>query len=200
MRGEPSAPLHRQLRLWHGYLSAFAFLALLFFAATGIALNHPNLFEAGRGPARQAVVQLTPGELAQVRAAHEPGPRLAAIVGRRVALRGLFQDAQTQGGVFYVTLQGVRGISDIRADLATGRVEITVDPQPLLGVLNELHRAETARWPWRVFVDVVGVVLIATSLLGYALLLMQRFRLRTALVITGLSLVTIATLIAVSAR
>jgi hypothetical protein len=198
---DPAAgALHRQLRLWHSYVSAFAFLALLFFAATGIVLNHPNFFEAGRGPARQAVVQLTAAELAGVRAAPQPGPRLATIVGRHTELRGLFQDAQTQDGTFYVTLQGVRGISDIRANLATGRVEVSVDPQPLLGQLNELHRAETARWPWRVFVDVVGVVLIATSLLGYGLLLMQRFRLRTALVITGLSLATIAGLIAISAR
>lgn len=192
--------LHRQLRLWHGYLSAFAFLALLFFAATGIALNHPNRFEARRGPPRQVVVQLTAAELASVRTAPEPGPRLAAIVGGRLDLRGLFQDAQTQGGIFYVTLQGVRGISDVRADLATGRVEVFVDPQPRLGQLNELHRAETARWPWRRFVDVTGILLISTSLLGFALLLMQRYRLRTALILTGASLATILGLIAISAR
>ena len=34
--------LYRQCRAWHGYLSAFAFIALMFFSATGILLNHPD--------------------------------------------------------------------------------------------------------------------------------------------------------------
>src|SRR5690242_20539981 len=35
---------YRQCRLWHGWLSAFAFLALMFFSATGLLLNHPEWF------------------------------------------------------------------------------------------------------------------------------------------------------------
>ena len=33
---------YRQSRLWHGYLSAFAFIALIFFSVTGLLLNHPE--------------------------------------------------------------------------------------------------------------------------------------------------------------
>ena len=35
----------RLCRMLHAYLSAFAFLALFFFSATGILLNHPEWFE-----------------------------------------------------------------------------------------------------------------------------------------------------------
>ena len=46
MKGE----FYRLARDWHGYLSALAFLALIFFASTGVLLNHPGLLQ-GEPPA-----------------------------------------------------------------------------------------------------------------------------------------------------
>jgi hypothetical protein len=51
-----------------------------------------------------------------------------------------------------------------------------------------LHRTERAGPVWQAFVDFTGVLLIVVALMGYGLFLTLRFRLRTALVLTGLSL------------
>ena len=53
---------------------------------------------------------------------------------------------------------------------------------------GQRHRAELAGGPWRLFVDLIGGVLIVMSLIGYAIFLSLRFRLRTALGLTALSL------------
>ncbi len=192
--------IQRQLRVWHGWLSAFAFLALIFFAATGIVLNHPDWLDARLAPPVITTVTLAPGDLSAVRLAAEPGVELTELVGRRTRLVGLYQDGQVVEGEVYVRLQGVRGTSNLRADLATGAVLVSVDKRPLLGVLNELHRSETARWPWQVFVDVIAGVLIVTALAGFALFLTMKTRLKTALALTALSAAAMLGLVLVSAR
>ena len=49
-RGFSKSDFYRLCREWHGYLSALAFAALIFFSATGILLNHPGLL-GGKAPA-----------------------------------------------------------------------------------------------------------------------------------------------------
>ncbi len=39
---------YRHSRYVHGWLSAFAFLTLLFFSVTGLLLNHPEWFEPAK--------------------------------------------------------------------------------------------------------------------------------------------------------
>jgi hypothetical protein len=52
-------------------------------------------------------------------------------------------------------------------------------------MLNELHRAERAGNSWRLVVDVIAIVLIVLSLVGYLIFLSIRgARLRTAILLT----------------
>ena len=180
---------YRLMRDLHGYFSAVAFLALLFFAATGILLNHPNLLP-GRGvPYDEQTVQLTPDQLAKVKSASEPGAALTEIVGAQVALAGRFEGGDISGQDLFVRLEGVRGASDLRGHLDTGEVEVSVSRQNAIQILNSLHRGETAGAVWKALIDILAAVLIIMSVMGYILFFSLRFRLKTALVLTGLSLV-----------
>lgn len=183
-RGE----FYRQCRIWHGYLSAFAFLALLFFAVTGILLNHPDALKVRVPPPAEKTLTLTPAEVASLKAAPQPAPVLVKIVAPRVRLKGRLKDSEAVGDELFVRMQGVRGSSDLRADLAAGTVSVVVEAQHPIAVANALHRGELAASAWRLVIDIAAVVLIALSLVGYVLFLSLRFRLRTALVLTGLSL------------
>jgi len=183
-RGE----FYRQCRIWHGYLSAFAFLALLFFAATGVLLNHPTWLRGELPPRQEQVLRLAPGDVAAVRAAPEPARRLEAMVRARQPLVGAFKSGEADGDQIFVRLQGVRGSSDLKADLAVGEVQVTTERETGVGVLNALHRGELAGPAWRRLIDLFGAVLIALALIGYVLFLSLRFRLRTALGLTALSL------------
>lgn len=180
---------YRQCRLWHGYLSAFSFIALLFFSATGVVLNHPDWFKTRAPAAVESHFTLTAAELARVKAAPAPGPVLVEIAAAKSPLKGAFVEAEVAGDDVFARLNGVRGSSDVRGNLRTGAVEVVVEGKTTVAIFNGLHRAENAGKPWRLLVDILGGLLIVMSLVGYILFLSLRFRLRTALVLTGLSLV-----------
>ncbi len=179
MKGE----FYRLARDWHGYLSALAFLALIFFAGTGVLLNHPGLLQ-GEPPAPvETAFTLTAEEIAAVRAAAEPGRELARIAANHGELAGAYRAGDLAGDDLYVNLQGVRGRTDVTGNLATGEVTVHVEGADAVGVANELHRGEHAGDAWRFFIDAIAVVLIALSVIGLVLFFSLRFRLKTALVL-----------------
>lgn len=184
--------VYRWVRDWHGYLSAFAFLALIFFAGTGVLLNHPGLLQGAPPPAVEGEFTLTANEIAAVRGAAEPGRVLAGLAGRHAELAGAYRSGEVAGDDVFVNLQGVRGRSDVTGNLATGKVSVHVEREDAVGVANGLHRGEHAGEAWRFFIDAIAGVLIAMSVLGLILFFTLRFRLRTALVLLGASFILMA--------
>lgn len=194
--GSWKGELYRQSRAWHGYLSAFAFLALIFFSVTGLVLNHPEWTERLKEqPEREAKLQLTPAEVAAVNAAKEPPRALAAAVARKAAVLGEFQSGEIIDGEAQLRLEGVKGATDILGDLATGQVEVTTKGSNLLTTLNDLHRGKNAGAAWKAVIDISAIVVIALSVIGYVLFFSLRFRLRTSLVLTAVSLLVLVAVV-----
>jgi hypothetical protein len=190
-RGYSKGDFYKLCREWHGYLSALAFIALIFFAATGILLNHPGLLGDGAPEPVEQTFKLDAAQIAAVRTAPVPGEALAKIAGGKAKLAGAYSNGEVSGDDVFVRLQGVRGTSDVRGNLATGDVSIYVERAPTVDMLNELHRGERAGAAWRFAIDVIAALLIVTSLIGFILFLSLRFRLRTSLVLTGLGAVAL---------
>ncbi len=187
---------YRLMRDWHGYLSAFAFLILLFFAVTGVLLNHPNLFPGPGVPYFDKEYDLTATELARIKAAPSPGRALYDVMSGKVKLAGRYDGGGMMSGTLVARAEGARGTSDLEVNLTTGHVEVNVSRRNAVDVLNALHRAELAGKPWKFVVDGLAAVLIIMAILGYVLFFALRFRLRTALILTGASLVLFAGLFA----
>ena len=186
---------YRQCRLWHGYLSAFAFAALLFFAATGLLLNHPGWFAAEEPRSAPVKLTLTSSQLQELRNAQAPARMLTKIVAERTPVYGEYEDGEAEMGQISVRLRGARGSSDIRANIRDGSIIVVSERATTMGLLNALHRGEHAGAAWRTFIDVAAGILIALSLVGYAIFLsMISKRLRTALFITGMSVLGMAML------
>ena len=178
--------LFRLAREWHGYLSAIAFVALLFFSATGIVMNHPNITDGHLPDLIQKPFTLSPAEIAAIRANPDPGQTLVRTAERHIGkLSGGFRDGQLDGNDAFVRLQGAARNTDLHGDLKTGRVEVTIVPAGGLDVLNNLHRGDRAGKLWQALVDASAILMIVVSLLGYVLFLSMRFRVRTALMLTG---------------
>lgn len=186
------AEFYRLCRDWHGYLSAFAFIALLFFAATGILLNHPEWIGGGAPEPLESRFSLAPGELASIREAQEPARRLTEIVSTRTAVAGGFREGEVVGPEIFARLQGVAGLTDIRANLDSGEGSVFVERAATVAIINELHRGEHAGPVWRLAIDIAAGVLIVLSVLGYLIFLSLRFRVRTALAITAASALVFA--------
>lgn len=196
---EPAPPkrfskgdFYRLMREWHGYLSAFAFLALIFLAGTGILLNHPGLLQ-GEPPAPVDVeFTLSASEIAELSGASSPGEILEEMAAKMTPLVGAITSVDVAGRDIYVNMQGVRGTATLSANLDSGAASIHVERDSAVTVMNELHRGERASPIWRLLLDLIAGVLIVMSVLGYIIFLSLRFRLTTALILTGASLAVMA--------
>lgn len=183
------AAIYRQSRLWHGYLSAFAFLSLMFFSATGLILNHPEWLEgAGEQTSKDFTLQLAPQDIAMAQKAGDPARALGEAVGEKTRLVGGFQSGELIDGQAMLRFEGPKGSSDVAVDLESGETEVTVTRARMIDMLNELHRGKNAGAAWKAVIDVTAILVLALSIIGYVLFFTLRFRLRTSLILTAASL------------
>lgn len=183
---------YRQSRAWHGYLSALAFLALMFFAGTGLLLNHPEWTSSKADrPSQDQTLALPRAELDRAKAAADPGRALAEAIGRRTRLLGAFQSGEVIDDQALLRLEGPRGATDVTVDMATGAVEVSIQHARLVDTLNDLHRGKNAGKAWKLAIDLSAAIILALSVIGYLLFFSLRFRLRTSLLLTGASLLVL---------
>ena len=173
---------YRLCRMLHGYLSAAAFLALLFFAATGILLNHPEWMPE-RAPAQREALTLDGATLARIGAidVERQPASLAAEIAARTEIAGAFTSGEVFDTEALLRFEGARGNSTATVDLSTGAVEVEVERADAVAVLNDLHRGKNAGAAWKWVIDVVGALTIALSLIGFLIFFSLRFRLATSL-------------------
>ena len=192
--GSLKGELFRQSRIWHGYLSAFAFIALIFFSITGLLLNHPAWFEGkDDAPSKDQVLTLAPADLARAKAAADPGPVLAEAIGKQVDLIGGYKSAETVDDEVLLSFESVKGRSDVTVNLTTGTAEAAVQRSDAVTVLNELHRGKNSGKAWGLVIDATAILVLVLSIIGYVLFFSLRFRLRTSLILTGVSLGALVT-------
>ena len=178
----------RLSRMLHGYLSAFAFLALIFFSATGVLLNHPEWFEAYQPAERPVAFALTPAELAAAKASKDRGRALAGAAASHAKLPGAYASADIDGRQALVRMEGPKGATDLTVDLVTGNAEGRVTRPNLMAVIQDLHRGKNSGAAWRWVIDLSAWLVLVLSLIGYVLFFSLRFRLKTSLVLTAVSL------------
>jgi hypothetical protein len=183
--------LFRLCRMLHAYLSAFAFLALFFFSVTGVLLNHPEWFENYQPAEHKVAFALTPAELAAARSAKDRGRALADAALRRAPLPGAYASADIDSGQALVRLEGPKGSSDLTIDMTSGKVDGRVTRPNLMAVIQDLHRGKNSGVAWRWVIDLSAWIVIALSLIGYVLFFSLRFRLKTSLILTAVSLATL---------
>jgi hypothetical protein len=193
--GNWRAAFYRQCRAWHAYLSAFAFLALIFFASTGLVLNHPEWLSDHVAEIRDEVVVL-PRHLVSAALAVEDAPAtLAEVLAAHADVRGAYASGEILDGEALLRFEGPSGASDVLIVLESGRAEISARRAGVLAFMNDLHRGKNAGAVWRAAIDVAAVLLIALSLIGYVLFFSLRFRLGASLLLTASSLAAMAGLV-----
>lgn len=186
---------YRTTRMLHAYLSAFAFIALMFFSVTGVLLNHPEWFENYEPHETATTVTLTKAEIDQAARQKEPGRALSEVVAKKTALPGAFSSEDIDGGQAIIRLDGPKGTSDLIIDLEIGKAEVRATKASFNSLMMDLHRGKNSGGPWRFLIDATAYIVLALSVLGYILFFSLRFRLKTSLVLTGVSLAILVALI-----
>jgi hypothetical protein len=152
-------------RWLHLYLSMLSFLVVLFFAVTGLTLNHVEWFD-GQQTERKATGILP--------AAWVNTPDTAAIKKLQIAER-LRQSYRVQGSVSdfiveddqcAVSFKGPGYSADAFINRHDGSFKLTEQRQGLVAVLNDLHKGRNAGSAWFWFIDLFAVACVLFSVTG----------------------------------
>ncbi len=185
---------YRHARYVHGWLSAFAFISLLFFSVTGLLLNHPEWFEPAKNEETSTLV-LPDTVLKSIRQQENPSDTILNYVRQQQNLVGRYHSSEVMDNEVMIRLESPAGTTDIFVSTDSGETEITQNPASSVSMLNDLHRGKNSGQAWSWLIDISAIIFIALSLAGYILFLSIKTRLVAHLVLTALSLAMIIVLI-----
>ncbi|USA47735.1 PepSY-associated TM helix domain-containing protein [Acinetobacter sp. C26M] len=185
---------YRHARYVHGWLSAFAFIALIFFAATGLFLNNPDWFKSSNDE-QITKITLPPAFVSAIQKQENPSQVILDFVRDKHSLIGRYKSSEVMDGEVMIRLESPAGSTDLWVLMDQGEVEITQKPATTVSLLNDLHRGKNVGATWHWLIDISAIIIILLSLAGYILFLTIKTRLITHLLLTAGSLAAIILLI-----
>ena len=185
--------VHTVLRWLHIYSSMVSLLVVLFFAATGVTLNHPDWLAGER-------TEEVSGTLPSTWKTAKGIDWLVVAEHLRAAhgVHGTVADRTEDDRQGALTFRAPGYSADCFIDVRTGSYKLTVSYQGAVGVLNDLHRGRDAGRTWAWLIDVAGIFLVFLSFTGLTLLFyLKKVRLKGMLTLAaGAVLVIVLALIA----
>jgi hypothetical protein len=169
-------------RWLHTYLSMLSFAILLFFAATGLTLNHAEWFE-GRVNTTQYQGTL---DTAWTKT---PDPKTVAqnkiveYLRRTNGVKGDVSDFHVDDSQCEVLFKGPGYEADASIDRDTGKYDLRVSRSGFVAVLNDLHKGRDAGSKWSAVIDFSAVLMTLVSLTGLTLIFFLNKRRLTGLII-----------------
>jgi hypothetical protein len=171
-------------RWLHTYLSMLSFSILLFFAVTGLTLNHAEWFDSQQRPAlyhgtlNKAWVNTSDhGAVAK--------DELVNYFRRTYRTKGALSDFHVDGEQCEVLFKGPGYEADATIDRATGKYDLTVSPFSLVAVLNDLHKGRDTGKKWSAVIDFSAVLMTLVSLTGLTLIFFLNKRRFSGLVLVA---------------
>ncbi len=146
-------------RTIHIYLTMFAFLLMMFFAVTGLLLDHEDLLPGETTVETDGMLPLPllsgPDKLMVVETLRSHFGAIGAVSTFDVDDKAL-----------HVELKGPGRTSDAEIDRTTGKTHVTVTRRGILVRLDDLHRGKDTGLVWRIVLDVSAILLFLGSLSG----------------------------------
>jgi hypothetical protein len=162
-----------------------SFIILLFFAVTGLTLNHVRWFSrqqrtsqySGSVPAGW-VKTASPKDVAKL--------EIVEHLRHAHGIRGALSEFTIDDSQCVVSFKGPGYIADAFIDRQTGEYDLTESRMGFVAVLNDLHKGRDSGKTWSWMIDVSAVLLSFVSLTGLVLIFfLQRVRFAGLMVCLG---------------
>jgi hypothetical protein len=170
-------------RWLHIYLSMASFVILLFFAVTGLTLNHSERFSAS-----PRVTQIKGKvEIKWIKAEDAAVDKLAIVEHMRQThgVKGALSDFRLDESEASVSFKGPGYAADAFIDRETGEYELTETRSGLIAALNDLHKGRDAGRVWSWLIDASAVLMTVVSLTGLVLIWLLKRRRLSGLMLAG---------------
>lgn len=184
-------PVNRHLLTWsrhiHVYLSIALLLALVFFAVTGITLNHASLL-TGTPLNDSRTLDHLPALPRDAENRIMLSPELGLFLRSEFGIRLDQANARYEDGFLLIDYQRPGATTLVEIDQEREEAYVERIDYGLIAVLNDLHKGRHTEVLWNWLIDASGVLLVVFALAGFILLLPNRRRLRRVLVYSGLGM------------
>jgi len=188
--------VHSLLRWLHIYTSMVSLMVVLFFAATGVTLNHPDWLAGER-------TEEVSGTLPPSWKTAKGIDWLVVAEHLRAAngVHGTVADRREDDREGSLTFRAPGYSADAFIDVHTGSYKLTTSYQGAIGVINDLHRGRDAGSAWAWLIDVAGVFLVFLSLTGLGLLFyLKKVRIKALVVMAAGAALVLALAAGVAGR
>ena len=143
------------------------FTALMFFALTGITLNHPTWLGGSEQVTEtftgQLQTRLLSGKVNQL--------EVAEILRERHDLRGRVKEFEVSEFDCMVVFKSPGYAADVFVDRATGNYDVGVTSSNAIAIMNELHKGRDSGSVWKTLaIDGSAILMALLSLSGFGLL------------------------------
>ncbi len=175
--------MSRVLRWLHIYVSMTVLVVFVFFALTGITLNHPDWqLDAGKQsdsrqlqlPVALTGLEFSADQLQQAEQAKQIADWLRAEHQIQGAVFAFSYDPDEQ--LLELDFKQPAGFANAQIALDSGVVELTAEFGGYLALLNDLHKGRYAGTAWKWLIDVVAIACLVFALSGFYLLWRQPAR------------------------
>ncbi|MDR0779752.1 MAG: PepSY-associated TM helix domain-containing protein [Pseudomonadales bacterium] len=186
--------INRTLVQWsrtiHIYLSVALLTILLFFAFTGITLNHATDF-SGEPAIDERTLDTLPALPQDAAGMIADSPELAQFLRSEFGLRRKLVTLETEDTVLLVDYRAPGRSVLLEIDAAAGTAHYEATDFGLIAFLNDLHKGRDTGVIWKHLLDISGVLAALFSLAGFVLLLPNRYRFKriTAYSLLGFALI-----------
>ena len=167
-------------RWLHLYLSMVSFAIVLFFAVTGLTLNHADWFDAEQKTShRTGAVPLT--------WLSATPSRLEIVEHLRTTekVHGAVSDFRVDPDQLAVSFKAPGYTADSFIDTHTGHYDLTITSSGFVAILNDLHKGRDSGPAWSRLIDASAILLTLVSLSGLLLLFFVYKRLVAGLIVAG---------------
>lgn len=156
-------------RWLHIYLSMFSFIILLFFAITGITLNHTEWF------ADQQMTNTIKGKLSHDWVAVDDTAKIAKlsiVEFMRIThgIKGAVGEFSIDENQCTISFNGPGYTADAFVSREDGSYEISETKTGIWGIMNDLHKGRDSGKTWSWLIDVSAILMVLVSLTGLIML------------------------------
>lgn len=167
-----SAQRKRQLgaiaRWLHIYISMISCVIVLFFAVTGLTLNHADWFGS------TSIQTDTKGKCAAewVKPGNQQVAKLEIVEHLRShhGVKGAMSEFRIEEEQCVVSFKGPAYSADAYISRASGEYDLTEMRMGLVALINDLHKGRDTGTAWSWFIDISSVLLALVSLTGLVLM------------------------------
>jgi len=156
-------------RWLHIYLSMISFVIVLFFAVTGITLNHAEWFDGkqvekkmeGNVPA----AWVTPHDTTQIKKLE-----IVELLRKNYNIKGYVSDFRIEDDQCSVSFKGPGNSADAMINRKDGKFKLIEVKFGIVAVMNDLHKGRDSGKSWNWLIDVSAGFLTLVSLSGLTMM------------------------------